>query len=97
MPAYVIASIEVTDPAEMEQYREGVGAVVAQYGGRYLAVAPPVMFEGEHQPHGGVLIEFPSVEQARAWYDSPEYAGLKALRERSARTIGMLVEGPPAE
>ena len=94
MPAYVVAEVEVTDAATYEEYRKLVPATVARYGGRFLvrggAVEPK---EGGWQPRRLVVLEFPSLEQARTWYHSPEYAPALALRLKAARSKVLLVEG----
>jgi uncharacterized protein (DUF1330 family) len=70
MAAYPVAQIEeVTDAAGFGQHREQVGPLLAQYGGRYLAAGEPEEQEGRLGPGAYVLIEFPSMERARAWYD----------------------------
>jgi uncharacterized protein (DUF1330 family) len=97
MAAYMIALTEVTDPAGMDEYRDRVGAVIAQYDGRSLAAAPPALSEGALQPHVAVIIEFPSLERLRAWYDGADYRELKALRHRSARVTDFIVDGLPAQ
>ena len=94
MPAYFIVDNEVTDPAAFEDYRRQVPATVAQYGGRFLVRGGQIQtLEGDWKPKRVVLTEFPSLEQARRWYDSPEYRALKALRSRCARGSVVLVEG----
>ena len=71
MPAYVIADIEITDAAGYEEYRRRVPATVAQYGGRYLVRGGAAeTLEGDWQPRRLVVLEFPSIAQARRWYDS---------------------------
>ena len=76
MPAYSITDVEVLDDDGFTRYRELAGAAVARYGGRFLVRgAEPVVAEGEWPSGQRVnIIEFPSMEQLRAWYDSPEYA-----------------------
>lgn len=94
MPAYLIAEVDVTDPAAFEQYRQQVPATVAKHGGRFLVRGGAVhTLEGEWTPKRLVVLEFPSLEQARHWYDSEEYRGPKALRFQCARTKLLLVEG----
>ena len=94
MPAYFIVDLEVTDPVGIEEYRKGVPATIAKYGGRYLVRGGKYeALEGKWRPQRVVLLEFPSVEQAKRWYDSEEYRGLKALRFKTARTDLILVEG----
>jgi uncharacterized protein (DUF1330 family) len=94
MPAYVFANIEVTDPVLYEEYRKGVPATIAQYGGRYVARGGAAEgLEGGYAPKRVVILEFPSVERAKAWWDSPEYQPLRAIRQRASRGDLLLVEG----
>ena len=94
MKAYLIGSITVTDPERFTEYREGVPAEVARHGGRYLvrggAVHP---LEGEMGFDRAVVIEFPSMEAARAFYESAEYAPLLTLRTETSRSNIVLAEG----
>ena len=92
--AYLIAEIEVTDPRAYEEYRSRVPALVAAYGGKYLARGGALeVREGDWSPKRLVLLEFPSMEQARRFYDSPEYAPLLALRKGSTRSKLIFLEG----
>jgi uncharacterized protein (DUF1330 family) len=94
MPAYFIVDNEVTDPAGFEEYRKQVPATVERYGGRFLVRGGQIQtLEGDWKPKRIVVTEFPSIEQARRWYDSEDYRPLKALRSRSARGSVVLVEG----
>ena len=94
MPAYVVVDIEVTDPAAFEEYRKGVPATIAQYGGRYVVRGGRTeTLEGSWQPKRLVVLEFPSVEAARRWYTSPEYRPLLALRLKASKGSLVLVEG----
>jgi uncharacterized protein (DUF1330 family) len=94
MAGYVVAEVEVTDPATYEEYRKRVPAIVAQYGGKYLVRGGAVeRKEGNWEPKRLVVLEFPSLEQARKWYHSPEYAPVLALRVKAARSKVLLVEG----
>jgi len=94
MAAYLLAKIEeVSDAAGFGQYREQVAPLVAQYGGRYLAVGAAEEKEGHWGAGTDVLIEFPSLERARAWYDCAEYRPLKELRQRSARVNLAFLDG----
>jgi len=94
MPAYVFANIEVTDPVLYEEYRKGVPATIAQYGGRYVARGGAAEgLEGGYAPRRVVILEFPSIERAKAWWDSPEYRPLRAIRQRASRGDLLLVEG----
>jgi uncharacterized protein (DUF1330 family) len=97
MPAYVIADIMVHDPAGYEAYKPLAAASVAQYGGRYIARGGRTdALEGTWAPNRLVILEFDSLERARAWYDSPEYAPAKKIRQRTATSSAVAVEGLPA-
>jgi uncharacterized protein (DUF1330 family) len=94
MPAYFIVDNEVTDPAGFEEYRQKVPGTVERFGGKFLVRGGHVQaLEGDWKPKRVVVTEFPSIEQARRWYDSEEYRALKALRLRAARGSVVLVEG----
>ncbi len=94
MPGYVVAEVEVTDSATYEEYRKLVPATVARYGGKFLVRGGAVESkEGGWQPKRLVVLEFSSLEQARTWYHSPEYAPALALRLKAARSKVLLVEG----
>ncbi len=94
MAAYVIGEIEVTDPAVYDEYRKQVLATIEKYQGRFKVRGGKVEpLEGGWSPKRVVLVEFPSFEQASAWYRSPEYAPLIRLRQRASRGKLILVEG----
>jgi uncharacterized protein (DUF1330 family) len=94
MPAYFIVDNKVTDPAGFEEYRKQVPGTVEKYGGKFLVRGGQMQtLEGDWKPKRIVVTEFPSIEQARRWYDSKEYRELKALRLRTARGSVVLVEG----
>ena len=94
MPAYVINDMVVTDPVLFEEYKKLSPQTVAQYGGRFLARGGHTdTLEGEWSPKRLVIIEFPSVAQARAWADSPEYAPAKRLRQITTISNLIVVEG----
>lgn len=98
MAAYVINDMEVTDPVTFDQYRQLSPATVALYGGRFLVRGGQVEpQEGDWSPRRLVILEFPSVEHAKAWIDSPEYAPARRLRQMSAVSNLVIVDGvPPA-
>ena len=94
MPAYVIADVTVTDPPAMEEYRKQVPATLAKYGGRFLVRGGAHQtVEGDWKPTRLVVIEFPSLADAKRWYDSEEYRAPKAQRIRAGRTSMIMVEG----
>jgi uncharacterized protein (DUF1330 family) len=97
MPAYLIANIDVTDPASYEAYRERVPATISAYGGRFLTRGGALdVLEGSWTPKRLVIVEFPSMAALRSWYDSPEYRPLIELRNRYARSSLIAVEGIPS-
>lgn len=94
MAGYVIGEVEVTDPKAYEEYRKLVPATIAKYDGRYLVRGGAVETkEGGWSPGRLVVLEFPSVEQARRWYQSPEYARARAIRLKSANAKVVIAEG----
>lgn len=96
MPAYVVVEIAVHDAQTYERYKQLAPPSIAAYGGRYLARGGATeALEGTWNPPRFVILEFPSVERARAWWSSPEYAPAKAMRQASAESRMLLVEGLP--
>ena len=94
MPVYVIADIEVRDPALYEKYKALAPPAIAAHGGRYLARGGRTeALEGSWSPSRAVILEFPSLEQAKAWWASAEYAEGKALRQSCALSDIIVVEG----
>ena len=94
MPGYLIANIKVTDPEGFERYRAGVAAVIAQYGGRY-AVRGGTMerLENAEGFNRIIVLEFPSLDAARAFYFSAEYAPLLKLRIETTESQVVMIEG----
>ena len=94
MPAYILVDIKIRDLEIYERYKQLASPSLAAYGGKYLVRGAPVeTLEGDWQPGRFVVVEFPSLERARAWWASPEYAEGKALRQSCADTRMILVEG----
>jgi len=94
MPGYLIANLKVTDPEGFERYRVGVPAVIAQYGGRYVVRGGTIeKLENAEGLNRMVVLEFPSLDAARAFYFSPEYAPLLKLRIESTESQVVLVDG----
>jgi uncharacterized protein (DUF1330 family) len=94
MPAYIIAQLEITDPVGFEEYRKQVSPTLQKYGGRYIVRGGVTEgLEGGPPPQRLVVIEFPSVEQARGWYNCEEYRAPKALRIKTTRSRLILAEG----
>ena len=94
MPAYVVVEIEVLDAERYETYKRMVPPSLAAYGGRFVVRGGATeTLEGDWSPERLVILEFPSVERAKAWWGSLEYAEAKALRQATARTQMIVVEG----
>ncbi|MDE2516076.1 MAG: DUF1330 domain-containing protein [Rhodospirillales bacterium] len=91
---YVFAAVDVTDQAIYDAYRAQVLPTITAYGGRFLVRGgAPDKREGGLAVPRAVILEFPSVEQAKSWYDGPEYAPLKALRMRGATAELVILTG----
>jgi uncharacterized protein (DUF1330 family) len=94
VPAYVVVDIEIRDHNTYERYKVMAAPAVAAYGGRYLARGGATQtLEGSWAPSRLVILEFPTAEAGRAWWNSPEYQPAKALRQTCAGTDMLLVEG----
>lgn len=94
MPAYLVADIEVTDPAGYADYRKAVVESIASFGGRFLTRGGATeVVEGGWSPKRLVIVEFPTMARLREWYASPAYAPALELRKRSAVSNLVMVEG----
>jgi uncharacterized protein (DUF1330 family) len=94
MPVYMIVETEVKNRELYAQYVDRVPAVVAEYGGRYLARGGKVTaLSGDWDPERIILIEFESMERLQACFSSSEYLVLAPLRERSTRSRSIVVDG----
>lgn len=94
MAAYLIGNIEVLDPEKYQEYARGASDTVKRYGGRYIVRGGRVeRREGDAPMHRVVVIEFPSMEDALRWYESPEYRPLRDVRQSAARSQMSFVEG----
>ena len=94
MPAYLVVEIEVLNAERFAEYRQLVPTLLEAFGGRYLVRGGSLeTLEGDWQPQRLVVVEFPSVEQARRWWNSSEYAEAKALRQAATNTRMVVVEG----
>jgi uncharacterized protein (DUF1330 family) len=94
MPGYLIANLDVTDAAGFEEYRQKVTPLIAKFGGRYLVRGGEVRtLEGNLPIHRLVVLEFPSLEAAQSFYDSPEYQPLLKIRLASTKSDLFLAAG----
>jgi uncharacterized protein (DUF1330 family) len=94
MPAYVVVQVRVKNPVEYEEYKKGVPATLALYGGKFLVRGGKVeTIEGDWKPERFVLLEFPSIERAQEWWASPEYQSIAQIRFANAESQMIMVEG----
>jgi uncharacterized protein (DUF1330 family) len=94
MSAYIVVQIDVEDLETYERYKELAPPSIREYGGRYIVRAGATeTLEGSWAPNRFVVLEFPTADAARAWWSSEAYADAKAMRQRSASTQMILVEG----
>ena len=87
MAAYLLVEHTITNPTKFEDYRVKIGPIIAKHGGRYLTKGGShKLLETDRRPPDRVaLIEFPDMAALNAWYNSPEYQPLIALRHASSR------------
>jgi uncharacterized protein (DUF1330 family) len=94
LPAYVIANVNIEDPVRYEDYKRMVPATLTPFGGRFIARGGEVdVLEGSWRPERLVILEFPSVEHARRWWNSPEYAEARALRQATSTGTLLVLAG----
>jgi len=92
MPAYWVARGKINDPVEYKKYTDRVPAIISRYGGKVLARGGRYrILEGPEKFHRFVVIEFPSLEQAVACHDSPEYAAASAFRKSGAGEVELVI------
>ena len=94
MPAYVIVEVTIYDPIGYEEYKKLTPASISAYDGKFIVRgAQSESLEGDWHPQRIVIVEFPSVEKAKEWWHSEQYAPAKAIRHRTAKTKMLVVEG----
>ena len=94
MPAYVISEVEILDEAAAKSYMKLAESSIAQYAGRYLARgANAEVIEGEPTKRKVVIVEFPSMDRAHEWYESPAYAKALKFRDKALARHLIFVEG----
>jgi uncharacterized protein (DUF1330 family) len=94
LPAYVIVDIEVTDPDAYEDHKRLPPPNVAWHGRRYLVRGGATeVLEGSWSPNRLVVLEFATRADAKRWVDSADYRPARAIRQRSARSNMVVVEG----
>ena len=94
MPAYIVVEVEIHNPAEYEDYKKLTPGSLKNYQGKFIVRGGKTeTLEGDWSPQRFVMIQFPTLELAKAWWASEEYAPAKALRQRTASTKMIVVEG----
>ncbi len=94
MSAYVIVDVDPHDLETYQEYRKLAPATVHAYGGTYLVRGNTIQhWEGHWTPKYIAVLEFESVDRAKAWYESAEYSAVKPMRQRSTRSNMILVDG----
>ncbi len=94
MPAYIIAKVNVTNWERYKEYVKATPGVIAKFDGRFIARGgETVTLEGPDETRRVVLIEFPSLEKAKAFYASAEYQSVKALRSGAAEAELVAIQG----
>jgi uncharacterized protein (DUF1330 family) len=94
MAAYGIFNVEVIDAAAYEKYKAGAAPTIAAAGGKYIVRGGETRaLEGGPQLNRIIVLEFASKAAFDAWYDGPDYAPWRALRQECARTVAFSVVG----
>ena len=94
MSAYVIVEIEIVDPFGYEEYKKLAGATVEKYCGKYIVRGGAVeTLESDWNPKRIVILEFESMQRAKEWLNCEEYREPRKMRQRTAKTKMILVEG----
>lgn len=92
--AYVVVDVHITDPQRYEAYKTLTPASLVPYEGKFVVRGGEAeTLEGAWTPGRFVILEFPSLQQAKAWWSSPEYAPAKAIRQSASSTQMIVVEG----
>ena len=94
MPAYMVATIDVTDPAQYEEYKALAPIAIKKFGGEYLTRGGAMeTVEGPEQTKRVVLVKFPDMDTVRAFYNSPEYKKARDAREGAAEGQFVILDG----
>ena len=94
MPAYVIVDVKINNHEDYEEYKKLTPASITAYDGKFIVRGGKTeTLEGDWDPERIVVLEFPTVERAKAWWASEMYAPAKQIRQRTASTQMIIVEG----
>jgi uncharacterized protein (DUF1330 family) len=97
LPGYVIAEVDVTDPATFKQYSDKAPGTMVPFNGHYVIRGGKNLSVEGDAPKRFVVIQFESFEKAKAWEDSPAYEAIKPIRHSSAKSRVFIIEGAPAQ
>jgi uncharacterized protein (DUF1330 family) len=95
MPAYMISDVEVLDDLGFREYQSIGGPLFRRWGGKIIAMGRHERLEGDWDPHALYILEFPSFDAARDFYYSAEYQAALKLRQKTANSRLMLLDGVP--
>ena len=96
MAAYVFFDVVSVHPDRMAGYRDKALASIKAFDGKLVAATNNIECrEGDWRPKRIVMIQFPSMEQARAWYESPEYQDVLPIRLAANKDKMVIFEGMP--
>jgi uncharacterized protein (DUF1330 family) len=94
MSAYVIVEVDVHNPVGYEEYKKLTPATLVAFDGRFAVRGGRVeTLEGDWEPGRVVILEFPTVERAKEWWNSEIYSKAKVIRHRTATSKMIVVEG----
>jgi len=94
MPAYIIVEVSIHSPKEYEDYKKLTPASLIPFEGKFVVRGGQAEnLEGDWNPERIVVLEFPTLEKAKAWWNSEQYAPAKALRHRTAYSKMIVVPG----
>jgi uncharacterized protein (DUF1330 family) len=98
MAAYIVARVDVQDWDKYREYMRHTPRIIARFGGKFVARGGEMTtLEGEPETLRLVLIEFPTLKQAKDFYDSPEYKRTKKLRDGAGAAQFVAIDGYPVE
>lgn len=94
MTAYIIARVDVTDMDQYKQYMKVTPGIIEQFEGRFIARGGDmVTLEGPEETSRVIIVEFPSFERAKAFYESEAYQAAKAVRAGAATASFIALDG----
>jgi uncharacterized protein (DUF1330 family) len=94
MPAYIIVDVVIKDPQRYEDYKKLTPASLIPFGGKFIVRGGKAeTLEGDWKPGRIVVVEFATIEKAKAWWESDTYAPAKVIRQAASITRMLLVEG----